>query len=366
MKYNTDSRIVLTLDAGGTNFVFSAIQGFREITEPVCLPSNGNDLSRCLATIVDGFRQLQAQLKGYPVAISFAFPGPTDYANGIIGDLNNLPAFRGGVPLGPFLEEKFKIPVFISNDGDLFTYGEAFAGFLPYINSKFNEIASNRRFNNLLGLTLGTGFGAGIVRNGDLFMGDNSAAAEIWVMRSKMGNTFAEENISIRAIIREYLVHSSIKHSQTLTPKDIHDIALGKEKGDAAAAKKAFLTMGENLGDSIANAVTLVDGLVVIGGGVSAASSLFLPRVIEELNSQFSTLSGQPVPRMEMKAFNLEDDMEMAAFLVGSQKVLQVPESNRTVTYDPVKRIGVGVSKLGTSKAVALGAYAFALNRLDQ
>ena len=36
-----------------------------------------------------------------PVAISFAFPGPADYPAGIIGDLANLPAFRGGVALGP-------------------------------------------------------------------------------------------------------------------------------------------------------------------------------------------------------------------------------------------------------------------------
>ena len=36
--YEHDERIVMTLDAGGTNFVFSAIQGCREIVEPICLP----------------------------------------------------------------------------------------------------------------------------------------------------------------------------------------------------------------------------------------------------------------------------------------------------------------------------------------
>ena len=39
-----DERIVLTLDAGGTNFVFSAMQGMKEIVTPVRLPSNPNDL----------------------------------------------------------------------------------------------------------------------------------------------------------------------------------------------------------------------------------------------------------------------------------------------------------------------------------
>ena len=37
--YEHDERIVMTLDAGGTNFVFSAIQGCREIVEPICLPA---------------------------------------------------------------------------------------------------------------------------------------------------------------------------------------------------------------------------------------------------------------------------------------------------------------------------------------
>lgn len=59
-------------------------------------------------------------------AISFAFPGPADYPNGIIGGwLPNFPSFRDGVALGPFLQEKFGVPVFINNDGDLFAYAFA-------------------------------------------------------------------------------------------------------------------------------------------------------------------------------------------------------------------------------------------------
>ena len=102
------------------------------------------------------------------------FPGPADYPNGIIGDLGNLPGFRGGVALGPMLEEKFGIPVFINNDGDLFVYGEAIAGFLPYVNGLLEKAGSPKRYKNLFGVTLGTGFGGGIVRDGELFIGDNS------------------------------------------------------------------------------------------------------------------------------------------------------------------------------------------------
>ena len=111
--YEHDERIVMTLDAGGTNFVFSAIQGCREIVEPICLPAASDDLERCLSVLVEGFLEVEKRLPKLPVAISFAFPGPADYEHGIIGDLPNFPAFRGGVALGPYLREQFGIPVMV-------------------------------------------------------------------------------------------------------------------------------------------------------------------------------------------------------------------------------------------------------------
>ena len=87
----------MTLDAGGTNFVFSAIQGNKEVVTPIILTACPEDLDLCLQTLVFGFRQVEQQLEQKPVAISFAFPGPADYVDGVIGDLPNFPAFRGGV-----------------------------------------------------------------------------------------------------------------------------------------------------------------------------------------------------------------------------------------------------------------------------
>src|SRR3974390_3379071 len=134
MSATSDQRIVMTLDAGGTNFRFAAIRANKPVSEIIAMPANGDNLDRCLANIVEGFTRLKQLCPKPPAAISFAFPGPADYPNGIIGDLGNLPGFRGGVALGPMLEEKFGIPTFLNNDGDLFVYGEAIAGFLPSAN----------------------------------------------------------------------------------------------------------------------------------------------------------------------------------------------------------------------------------------
>jgi glucokinase len=365
INYSSDNRIVMTLDAGGTNFVFSAIQSNEEIVEPVCLPSNADNLDKCLNNIISGFSEVLSKLPHKPVAISFAFPGPADYENGIIGDLGNLPSFRGGVALGPMLQEKFGMPVFLNNDGDLFAYGEAIAGFLPEINMRLKENGSFKQYKNLLGITLGTGFGGGIVRNNELFLGDNGAAGEIWILRNKLyPDTFAEEGASIRAVRRSYHKYSSFPHSDNLSPKDIFDIANGSKEGDREAAIKAFNEMGEVVGDALANAISLIDGLIVIGGGLAGAASLFLPAIVNELNGEIKNYDGNPIPRLEMKAFNLECDEEFEKFAKGELHYITVPGSNTTIPYDPLKRIGIGLSRLGTSRAIAIGAYTFALNRI--
>lgn len=143
--YLHDNRIVITLDAGGTNLVFGAMRGCEFITKPITYPSNAHDLDLCLDTMVKGFHQIIERLNEKPVAISFAFPGPADYPNGIIGGyLPNFPSFRDGVALGPFLQNEFSIPVFINNDGDLFAYGEALCGALPRINKRLEEAGSKK------------------------------------------------------------------------------------------------------------------------------------------------------------------------------------------------------------------------------
>jgi glucokinase len=366
MGFENDNRIVMTLDAGGTNFVFSAIRANQEITIPISLPSHGNDLQLCLSTILEGFQSIKSILPEKPVAISFAFPGPADYKKGIIGDLGNLPAFRGGIALGPMLENKFELPVFINNDGDLFAYGEAISGLLPYINEKLKSAGSPKQYKNLFGITLGTGFGGGIVHNGELYTGDNDAAAEIWLIRNKIHpSVFAEEGASIRAVQRVYLNKSNIKPGEPLSPKDIYEIAQGNKKGDQTAALESFRELGEVVGDALANGITLIDGIIVIGGGMSNAYKFFIYEIIKQLNGSINSLDGKVVSRLEMKAFNLDDENELGQFIFSKTMEITVPFSDKKMIYDPVKRIGIGISRLGTSKAVSIGAYAFALNKLQ-
>ena len=135
--------------------------------------------------------------------------------------------------------------------------------------------------------------------------------------------------------------------------------------GNVQAARQAFATLGEVVGDALANALTLIDGLAVIGGGLSGAAQLFMPRLIDEMNGTIAKYDGTRIPRLAQKAFYLDDPAQRDQFLRGEAREITVPRSKTTLTYDPLRRLGVGISELGTNEAVGIGAYAYALQQLD-
>jgi glucokinase len=215
-------------------------------------------------------------------------------------------------------------------------------------------------------VTFGTGFGGGLVSRGTLFAGDNSAGMEINRMRNKLyPQTSAEDSVTVRAIKRVYAREAGLNLKDTPEPETIYRIGAGELEGNGLAARKAFSELAEVAGDALADAVTLTDSLVVVGGGLSGAWPLFLQQMVDEMNFAFKELSGDELPRMEIYAYNLKNDDCARDFYGDTSRQIKVPFSDSQVSYDPIKKIGVGVSKLGTSKAVAIGAYAYALNELS-
>ena len=359
--------IIFILDAGGTGFKFSAVRDYKEVIEPFTIPSAAPTLEGVLQKLLDGFHRCEELCGCKAKAISFCFPGPADYPNGIIGDLPNLPTFRGGVALKQMLENEFGVPVYINNDGDLFVYGEALGGFLPSVNALLEQQGNPKRYKNLFGVTLGTGFGGGIVINKVLLNGDNSAGGEIWNSRNCLyPDTIAEESVSIRGVRRVYARESGITFDEAPQPADIFKIANGELEGNRKAALKAWDELSTVLADVISNGLRFTDGLAVIGGGLSGAWPVFMPMLIKKLNTPYVDKNGNTIPRMETEAFNLEDAADRIRFTEKTGKMITVPFSNQQVWYDPSKRVGVGITKLGTSSAVAIGAYAFAMNQLQK
>ena len=138
----------------------------------------------------------------------------------------------------------------------------------------------------------------------------------------------------------------------------------GKTEGNKEAAKNAWKKFGEELGNTLANAATLTDSCVVIGGGLSGAYSLFLQTAVNKMNGLFKRNDGGNVQRMEIFAYNYENSDCRNDFLKDETKEIEVPFSNEKIMFRENKKIAVGISKLGTSNAVALGAYSFAKKML--
>lgn len=356
---------ILTLDAGGTNFVFSAIIDGSLFGDPFHLPASTEDKKSCSNTIIKGFEVLIKRLHNKIDAISFAFPGPANYQKGIIGDLPNFPGLTGNYPLKAILENHFKIPVFINNDGNLFSYGEALEGVLPVVNNKLKDENNPKRFRNLIGITLGTGIGNGIVLDGSLLLGDNSCEAEIHNMSNLLHPDWnIEESVSTRAIQRVYAEKAGIEIKPGLMPKDIYNIAKGKINGDKKAAIHSFEEYGKALGFAITNVLTLIDGIVVLGGGITASWDLFSKPMFETIRSKYSRPDKLTSVRTTIKVFNLEDKIEYKNFLRGDTQDIIDEKMNINIRYDKLPRTGIILSQNGASVSTSLGAYHFARKKL--
>ncbi len=232
------------------------------------------------------------------------------------------------------------------------------------VNARLEALGSPKKYRNLVGYTFGTGFGVGIVVDNRLNRGDNSCVETFCLRHKKMPEVIVEEGVAVRAIKRVYAeVSGDANH--TFEPKEICEIADGTRPGDREAAKKAFAELGEIAGDAMATAVTLIDGLIVIGGGITAARKYIMPSLLKELRGKMHTIKGEELNRVQMQVFDLDNEEEFREFAKGAQRPLKVYGTDRYVAYDPQKRIGVMISKLGASQAISVGAYAFALSQLD-
>jgi glucokinase len=102
-------------------------------------------------------------------AISVSIGGPLDVLKGIIKSPPNLPGWTN-IPLKKLLAERFNLPVYIEHDGNAGALAEFYFG-------------TGKGFRNIIFITMGTGFGAGLILNGQLYRGTSDTAGEIGHIR---------------------------------------------------------------------------------------------------------------------------------------------------------------------------------------
>lgn len=188
--------------------------------------------------------------------IGFCVPSVVDVERGIVYSVENIPSWQE-VRLKDALEERYNVRSYINNDANAFAVGELHFG-------------KGRGCSNLVGLTLGTGLGAGVVINGRLYNGTNCGAGEIGNIPYRDGTL--EAYCSGAFLQRESGVDGEVLHTRALD---------GDETAQALIA-----SLGSAVGDAILIALYAYDPeLIVLGGSVSRAFPLFEGRMRERLRS---------------------------------------------------------------------------------
>lgn len=155
------NNIVLGLDIGGTKISAGlndngVIYDRKKINTP--FNSSKEEVLEVIADLIAGYRS-----SGFK-AIGIGIPGLVDPHKGIVYNLANIPSFQK-VDLKEYLEAIFKVPVFINNDANCFTLGEY----------RFGPAKTHR---HVVGISLGTGVGTGIIANSVLYTGHICGAGE--------------------------------------------------------------------------------------------------------------------------------------------------------------------------------------------
>ena len=228
--------------------------------------------------------------------VGIGAPGVVDARRGIVRALVNIHGWHD-VPLARRFEQHLRRPCLIENDANLFALGEW-------------RFGAGRGSRQLVGLTLGTGVGGGLVFDGCVYRGTSGAAGELGHMAiTRSGRRCGcgrqgclEAHIGTAAVLsygRRALRQGAeplgrlVREAQgRLSPALISQAA---RQGDRYA-RHIWHIVGEALGAGLANVINLLNpDRIVIGGGVSKAWSLFHPSLIATVRSQAMKIPARAV-----------------------------------------------------------------------
>lgn len=229
---------ILGIDIGGTKISLGIIaNGEIEHSIQLKTPAEGTQ-EEVIQEIIKGIESIP----GYEniIGIGIGAPGLIDEKEGIIFSVNNIASWKE-VHLKEHLSNYFKKPVYITNDANCFAIGVKIYG-------------EGKKYSNLVGLSLGTGVGAGIIIDNYLYSGQVSCAGELG------GLPYRDHDFETYCSGKFFKTFYGIKGDEAFKKA---------QKNDGQA-----LAMFENLGIHIGNLIkttlfVMAPQAVIIGGSVS-------------------------------------------------------------------------------------------------
>ncbi len=282
------SQFIVGVDLGGTNIVVCAMSadGTRQHglhSEPTRAHEGADAVIGRMAQMVNETINVTMRETGVSRdafrGVGVGAPGPLDREAGVVLVAPNL-GWRN-VPLRDRMTELTGLDAAIDNDANCATYGEWWIG-----------AAKGGR--NVIGVTIGTGIGGGMIVNGELYHGSSDSAGEIGHTtidqtgrRCGCGNYGCLEayasGTAIAERAREALAYDTASILPDLVDGDVSKITAAivyeaASRGDAVATEVVRDT-ARFLGTGLANLLNIFNpDVVVIAGGVTqAGEALFGP-----------------------------------------------------------------------------------------
>lgn len=217
-------------------------------------------------------------------AIGISCGGPLDSEKGLILSPPNLPGWDD-IPITQYLTERFGVPAAIQNDANACAMAE-------------HRYGAGKGTKNMIFLTFGTGLGAGLILNGQIYSGTNDMAGEVGHMRlssfgpvgygksgsfegfcsgggiAQLGRDIALEHIQ-RGTPAQYC--PSVQELSLVTAKSISDAA---ESGDEAAIE-VYRLCGDMLGRGLAVLIDILNPELIVIGSIFARSEHLLRDAME-------------------------------------------------------------------------------------
>ncbi|QMU28553.1 ROK family protein [Adhaeribacter radiodurans] len=234
---------IIGLDIGGTKIHIGLVEAGKITKELKIATAAQASKKEILNQLVQSIEQL---MEPDVMGIGVGVPGLVDEEKGVVCDVQNIPDFTE-IPLKNYLEDYFRKSVYLTNDANSFILGEKLYG-------------RAQPYKNVVGLTLGTGFGGGIILNNQLYSGAFSSAGEFG------GIPYLDSTLE------DYCSGKFFQNQFGVLGQEVHQAAV---KGDnrAIAMLEQF---GTHLGEAIKMILfALAPEAIFLGGSVSKCFPFF-------------------------------------------------------------------------------------------
>lgn len=255
----------LGLDLGGTNIKGVVLEVGRD-GPPVALaqamvPTGGVDGPDAVTDRIIGLGRELVDGCGDVLGVGLCVPGLFDPFTGVVEFFTNLPGPWPGFPLGDRLAEGLDVPALIMNDGRAFTLAEG-------------RMGAGQGCATLVGITLGTGVGGGVLVDGRLHRGRWGTGGEIGHLVVVDADDAAQCGCGARGCVEAYLRADVISaQAGRSTAEEVYADARAGDQACAAVIAEAC----RHLGAALASLLMIVGpDRIVVGGGVAAAGETLL------------------------------------------------------------------------------------------